>query len=104
LTPGRQYEAGAKGTAIRGRLEGTIAYFDIMKRNIPTITIINDVPTDQLVGRQTSKGVDLSVTARPISSLLLNGDLEYTHGAFAEFNEVVSGVNVSRAGNIPANI
>src|SRR5262249_50324573 len=104
LTPARQFEIGAKGTAVRGRLEGTVAYFDIMKRNIPTITIVNDVPTDQLVGRQTSKGVDFSFTARPISSLLVNGDFEYTHGQFAEFNEVVAGINVSRTGNIPTNI
>jgi iron complex outermembrane receptor protein len=48
--------------------------------------------------------VDFSFTARPISSLLLNGDLEYTHGKFAEFNEVVAGANVSRTGNIPTNI
>src|SRR5262249_46663359 len=29
---------------------------------------------------------------------------EYAHGEFAEFNEVVAGVNVSRTGNIPTNI
>jgi iron complex outermembrane recepter protein len=104
LTPGRQFETGVKGTVWRGRLEGTAAFFDIQKENIPTRTIIDDVGTDQLVGRQISRGLEYSLTARPYSSFTLTADLSFTHGEFADFNEVVNNVNVSRNGNTPTNI
>jgi iron complex outermembrane receptor protein len=104
LTPGRQYETGMKGTLFNGRLEGTAAYFDIEKKNIPTRTIIDGVGTDQLIGRQLSRGLEFSATARPASTLTITGDYAFTHGLFADFNEVVNNVNVSRDGNIPTNI
>jgi iron complex outermembrane receptor protein len=104
LTPGRQFETGVKGTVFRGRLEGTAAYFDIEKKNIPTRTIVDGVGTDQLVGRQISRGLEYSATARPYASFILTADLSFTDGVFADFNEIVNNTNVRRDGNTPTNI
>jgi iron complex outermembrane recepter protein len=104
LTPGRQYETGMKGTMFGGRLEGTAAFFDIEKKNIPIRTLVDGINTEQLVGRQISRGLEFSATARPTSTLMITGDMAYVHGLFADFNEVVNNVNVSRDGNIPTNI
>jgi iron complex outermembrane receptor protein len=104
LTPARQYEGGVKGSAWRERLQGTFAYFDIEKRNLPTTTIVNDLSTPQVVGRQLSRGIEGSLSVRPTATLLITGDVAYTHALFADFTEIVNGVNVSRDGNAPTNV
>ncbi len=104
LTPGRQYEIGAKGEAFDRRLEGTLAYYDLEKKNIPTRTLVDDIPTDQLIGRQVSRGIELSVIARPTSTFLVNGDLAVTDVEFADFTEIVAGASISRDGNSPRHI
>ena len=104
LTPGRQFEGGVKGTAFGGRVEGTASFFDIQKMNIPTTTLVDGVSTDQLIGRQISRGVELAFTARVTSKLNVQGDFTYTHGLFADFGEIVGTTVVSRDGNTPTNI
>jgi iron complex outermembrane receptor protein len=104
LTPGRQLEVGAKGTWLAGRLEGTAAWFDIEKKNLPIRTLIDDVPTDQLVGRQNSRGLEFGTTVRPTATFNIAADLTYTDAFYSEFNEVIGGVNVSRDGNAPTGI
>ncbi len=104
LTPARQFEVGAKGAALRNRLQGTFAYFDIEKKNIPTTTLIDNVPTPQVIGQQISRGIETSVTARPTASFNVTADVAFTHALFNDFNEVVSGANVRRDGNTPTGI
>jgi iron complex outermembrane receptor protein len=104
LTPARQFEVGVKGSAWRERVQGTFAYFDIEKKNLPTTTIIDDVSTPQVIGRQTSRGVDGSATARITPTTLITGDVSFTHALLADFTEIVNGVNVSRDGNAPTNV
>jgi iron complex outermembrane recepter protein len=104
LTPGRQFEGGVKGTLLRGRLEGTAAYYDIEKKNIPTRTLVDNVPTDQLIGRQKSRGIEFTATAKPYSSLLIASDFALTDATYAEFSEVVAGVPLSRKGKTPTGI
>jgi iron complex outermembrane receptor protein len=104
LTPGRQFEAGVKGSALSGRIEGTASYFDVQKQNIPTKTLVDGVSTDQLVGRQISKGLELAFTGRATKGLNVVGDFTYTHGEFSDFGEVVGTSVVKRDGNVPTNI
>jgi outer membrane receptor protein involved in Fe transport len=59
LTPGRQFEAGAKGGAFGDRLEGTFAYFAIERRDILISPIIDGIRTNQQVGKQTSSGIEV---------------------------------------------
>jgi iron complex outermembrane receptor protein len=104
LTPGRQFEVGAKGSALNGRVEGTVSYFDVAKTNIPTKTLVDGVSIDQLVGGQNSKGVEVAFTGRVTSNFNVVGDFTYTRGRFSDFGEVVGTTVVSRDGNVPTNI
>jgi len=104
LVPGRQWEFGAKGSAFGRRLDGTIAYFSIDKRDLLITTLVNNVSTNQQVGRQTSRGVELSVVGRPTMHLTVAADYAVTSANFTDFIEIVSGLNVSRNGNTPTNI
>jgi iron complex outermembrane receptor protein len=104
MTPSWQIESGAKATAWRGRLDGTLAYYYIQKRDIPIRTEIDGVILQQQVGKQRSQGVELNLVARPTSSLSLVGDLAVTLGEFLEFNENQGTGFISRAGNVPAGI
>jgi iron complex outermembrane receptor protein len=99
LQPTRQWETGAKFSALRGRLDATAAYFSIGKRNILTSTIVDGVRLQQQIGKQVSHGLELSFFARPISSFTLAGDIGITNAEYADFNENVGTGIVSRSGN-----
>jgi iron complex outermembrane receptor protein len=104
LVPGRQFETGVKGSALRHRLDGTFAFFAIEKRDLLITTLVNNVSTNQQVGRQTTNGIEASVVARPTMRLSIAADYAITGAKFADFVEIVNGANVSRNGNIPTNI
>ncbi len=95
---------GAKGAALRGRLEGTVAWFAIEKKDILISEIINGIRTNQQVGAQSSRGVELAVVARPGGSLTIAADYAVTAATFDEFIEIVNNVNTSRTGNTPSNV
>jgi iron complex outermembrane receptor protein len=104
LVPGRQYEVGAKGSALRGRLEGTVAYFDIEKRDLLITSLIDGIRTNQQVGRQSSRGVELAIVAKPFDSLTISGDVAVTGARFDDFVEIISNQNLSRTGNTPPGV
>lgn len=104
LTPGRQWEFGTKATALGGRMDATLAYFDIEKRDILTASIVNGQTFAQQIGRQIAHGVELSVATRPTARLRVTGDVALTHAEFADFTEIFAGGNVSRDGNLPPNV
>lgn len=104
LVPGRQLEVGAKGGAFGGRLDGTFAYFAIEKRDILIASLIDGIRTNQQVGGQTSRGIELALVGRPIASLTITGDVAVTGANFDDFTEIVSNVNLSRTGNTPPGV
>jgi iron complex outermembrane recepter protein len=104
LVPGQQFEIGAKGDALNGRLEGTFAYFAIEKRDVLITQLISGIQTAQQIGEQTSEGIELTVTGRPTSTLTLAADFAYTGAEFVDFIEIVSNTNTDRSGNTPPNI
>jgi len=81
------------------RLDATVAYFSIGKRNILTQTIVDGVRLQQQIGKQVSKGVELAFIARPMTNFTLNGDVAFTNAEYAEFNENLGTGVVSRSGN-----
>jgi iron complex outermembrane recepter protein len=103
LVPGSQIEVGTKGSALNRRLEGTFAYFFIEKRNLLITTLVDNVSTNQQVGRRTSQGIEMSVLVRPTNTLSLAADFATTDAKYADFNEIVSGANISRNGNTATN-
>jgi len=104
LVPGRQLEVGAKGSAFGDRLTGTFAYFDIEKRDLLVTQLIDGIQTAQQIGRQSSRGIELALVARPTNSLTLSGDVAFTGAEFGEFVELIGGVNTVRTGNTPTNV
>jgi iron complex outermembrane receptor protein len=104
LVPARQLELGAKGGAFDGRLDGTFAYFEIQKRDILITSLIDGIRTNQQVGQQTSRGIELALVSRPMPGLTIVGDVALTRANFDDFVEIVNNVNLSRTGNTPRNI
>jgi iron complex outermembrane receptor protein len=104
LVPGRQFEFGAKGSALDGRLDGTLAYFDIEKRDLLITSLIDGIRTNQQVGRQSSRGIELAVVGRPFGSLTVSGDVAITDALFDDFVEIVNDENLSRTGNTPPGV
>jgi iron complex outermembrane recepter protein len=104
LSPGRQWEFGTKGTAWRGRIDTTLAYFDIEKSDILTSSIVAGRILPQQIGRQIARGVELSLVVHPTAQLDISGDLALTHAAFTDFTEVIGSSNISRDGNQPPNV
>jgi iron complex outermembrane receptor protein len=99
LQPSRQWETGTKSTFLSGRLDATAALFQINKEDILTSTIIDNVRITQQIGEQRARGVELSVSGRPYSSLQVMGDVTFLNDEYVEFNENQGTGIISRAGN-----
>jgi iron complex outermembrane receptor protein len=99
LQPTRSWEAGVKGSTMRGHIDAAFAYFRMAKYNILTSNIVDGVRLAQQIGRQQANGVELSVAARPHRMLNIVGDYAYTNAFYGEFNENLGTGIISRSGN-----
>ena len=104
LARGRQVEAGAKVTAFDGRIEGTLAIYEIIKKDLLTTDPTN--PTvQQQVGGQSSRGVELSVSAWAIPEILrfdLNAAI--LRAKYDDFRQSFAGQAVNYRGFVPTNV
>ena len=101
LATGRQFEIGTKQTLPRGLGEWTAAYYWLERENFLVQTsLISAEP----VGRQSSRGVELSVSLEPVERWRVQVNAAFVDAQFDEFNQVVGGALVSRAGNRPFNV
>ncbi len=101
LATGAQWEVGVKQSLWNNRAEWTVAYFDIFRKNIITQTSLT---TAENVGRQTSKGFELSAAVRPLEGWRIQGNLTVLSAEFADFSEQAGGNLVSHDGNRPPNV
>lgn len=99
LMPSRQWEFGTKSTFFGGRLDATVAMFQINKENIVTSTIIDNVRVTQQIGEQQARGVEISGSWRPYASLQVMADVTFLDPEYVEFNENLGTGVISRAGN-----
>jgi iron complex outermembrane receptor protein len=99
LLPSRQWEFGTKSTFFNGKLDATVAVFQIDKENIVTSTIVDNERITQQIGQQRSRGVELSGSYRPYPSLQVMSDVTLLDPEYVEFNENLGTGIVSRAGN-----
>jgi iron complex outermembrane receptor protein len=99
LQPSRGWEGGVKGSAWREKIEGTFSYFQMRKHNILTSELVDNVVVTEQIGKIKSEGFEFSFVARPIRMFTLQGDFVWNNAEYVVFNTVVSGVEVSRAGN-----
>lgn len=101
LATGNQWEIGAKGQFWNNRAEWTVAYFDIVRKNI--LTQISQ--TDALnVGKRSAKGVELAGAVRVTDAWRIHGNVTFLSAKFDDFAEVVGGTFVSRNGNRPFEV
>lgn len=102
LTRGRQLEVGSKASFDSRRGELSVALYDIERRNL-SITDPNDRTKVVPVGRQSSRGAEISARWRPTPQWQGSVQLAWTDARFDDFFETVGTTVVSRAGNTPAN-
>jgi iron complex outermembrane receptor protein len=102
LSPGRQVEAGAKQTILNGRVEWTVAVYDLMKKDLLTPAVDNPTLTDQ-VGQQSSTGVEGSL-AFSAGQVRVNVNGTVLKARFDDFNALVNNKIVQLAGNVPLNV
>ncbi len=103
LTTGKQIELGSKFSFDEGRGAGTVAVYDITRKNI-AVSDPNNPGTTIPVGQQSSRGLELTGAYRIMPRLQVAANMSFVDARYDEFNETVGGVAVSRAGNRPSNI
>ncbi|MBJ3813714.1 TonB-dependent receptor [Shimwellia pseudoproteus] len=86
LTAVQQYESGVKASLPGNRGDLKLAVYQLEKKHL--------YQQDELqagrwnaVGKQTSRGVELSGALRPLDSLTLAGNLAYTHARFNSYRQ-----------------
>lgn len=105
LQPSRQWETGTKATVLNGRLDTTVAWFQINKEDILTSNVVDGVRTQQQIGEQMSKGLEAAVTVSPVAGTTVMADVTALNAEFVEFNENVGAAGIiSRAGNDVAHM
>lgn len=85
LTTARQFEAGIKQAFWGGKGTWTAAAYDIRKRNV----FVPDParPSNRLpVGRQSSRGLELSLGLRPTPQWQVDGNVAVVHARYDEFS------------------
>lgn len=101
LTKGKMWESGFKGDFWDKRGEWMSSVYQIVKKNV-LIPITPSV--SEQAGQQSSKGIEVSAGVRPTSALKLEVNAAVLKARFDNFTQTVSGVVVSRAGNVPQNV
>lgn len=103
LTTGRQWEVGSKYLFAADKGQATVAYYDIVRRNIAVADPANP-GTTLPIGQQSSHGVELAASYKLTPQWKLDGNLGLVAAQYDDFTENVGGVAVSRAGKRPANV
>jgi len=107
LQKGRQIEFGAKGTLQEGKVDFTLAVYDIEKNDILTSTLDPDsgLRISQQIGAQVSQGTEFALAWSPTADWRIEGNVAWTWKAeYEDFNENLGTGVISRAGNTPANV
>jgi iron complex outermembrane receptor protein len=107
LQKGRQFEVGAKGTLQEGKVDFTVAFYDIEKNDILTSTLDPNtgLRISQQIGSQVSQGTELALAWSPTRDWRLEGNFAWTWTAeYEDFNENLGTGVISRAGNTPGNV
>ncbi|WP_409564119.1 TonB-dependent receptor [Methylobacterium sp. J-068] len=103
LSTGEQVEVGAKGAALDGRIEWTLAGYRIVKDNL--ISTVPGQPTlVTQVGRQSSLGVEAAVSLHLFEAWRVDANLALLHAQYDAFNQTVAGAVVSYAGRQPIDV
>lgn len=95
-------EIGNKSDLLGGRLQATLAAFDLERRNVKTLDPV-DFNRLILAGRQRTRGVELSLAGEVVRRVQLYGGYAFLDTRILESNDLASGVRIQgkRLGHIP---
>ncbi len=103
LSTGDQWEAGVKQAFAGGRGAWTLAFYQIVKRNILSADPQNPGQTIQ-VGRQSSRGAEWTGALALPFGISVDANAAFLRARYDDFDESVNGASVSRAGKVPIDI
>lgn len=102
LSPGDQIEFGVKKEFWNGRVEFTLAGYQIVKKDLLSVDPIT-LQTRQ-VGEQSSRGIEANLSFRVTERLRGNANLAVLRAKYDDFQTTSpSGQSINYAGNIPMN-
>ncbi len=101
MATGDQWEVGVKGQLWENRVEFTVAYFDIVRKNI--LTQISQTEAAN-VGKQSSKGIEIEVAGKLTYAWRVQGNVTFLSAKFDKFSQSSGGNVVSRNGNRPPEV
>lgn len=102
LTEARQTEFGLKQQFWDGRGEWTLAAYHIVKKKLLSSDPITRLA--QQVGQQSADGLEASLELALAHDWQVSANAALVRAEYDDFDEVVSGQVVSRAGNRPSNV
>ncbi|MDR4475278.1 MAG: TonB-dependent siderophore receptor [Nitrospira sp.] len=94
----RQWEAGIKTEFFGGRVNSTLAFFDLTKENVATV--IPGTPFSRTIGEANSRGVEFDVSGRLTDQLNVIASYAYTD---AKVTKDLSGIEGNRLISVPAH-
>lgn len=103
LSTGRQVEVGYKRQLADSRSAWTVAAYRIEKNKLLSRDA-NDPSKTQQVGQQSSEGIEATLDLALTPTLNLEANVAKLRARYDDFNEVVNGRLVSRAGNTPTGV
>jgi iron complex outermembrane recepter protein len=106
LQTGRQFEIGAKGTVVDGKVDFTLALFDIEKNNILSSTLDPDtgLRISQQIGAQNSRGGEFAVAVSPDPTWRVELNAAWTDAWYGSYAQNLGAGVIDRTGATPANI
>jgi iron complex outermembrane receptor protein len=103
LSTGKQVEVGYKRQLAGNRGAWTVAAYRIEKNKLLSRDASDPNKTQQ-IGQQSSEGVEATLDLALTPTLNLEANVAKLRARYDDFNEVVSGKLVSRAGNTPTGV
>lgn len=100
LTRVRQYEVGAKADLPDNLGELKLAVYHLQKKNLFTQDALQS-DVWNAVGKQTSKGIELSGVLQPLADLTLEGNAAWTHARFNSYQQGSDDLSGNRPRYVP---
>lgn len=103
LTEIRQQEIGVKGSFADGRVNATLALYDISRTNILTRDPVDPTKRSQ-IGEQSSQGIEIDVAYAVSPALSISANMSLLDAQYDDYIDKSGTTAISREGNIPTDV